>query len=565
MFRLKYFTLIFLISISGCKKTPVIQVESKTSIAENNIDRYINELIANQQVPGISIAVTSKDSIIYSKSYGFSDLKLKEKVNDQTLFQIGSITKSFTAISLMQLYDQGKFDPQRPVSDYLDWFNVSNKGEKITGHHLLTHQAGIQEGLDDFYGSPYMAYKAGQLKSYGKLGEYFHYSNIGYTVLHLLVEHLSGLSYQEYVTKNILQPLEMTHTQAEITLESRDEQAIGYTYPFDNKPHHPSRKLVEAELFEYRMGDGSILSTPNDMVNYMQMILGNGTRKGKKIISKKAFDLFTGNNERWYQYGIGRSKHDSVYILEHDGGMAGFSSSMVVDMANGIGVYVSTNTPIAPLGKIGNYILNNFSNLKHDKALPEFPSHTRKKNNTSIDYTGIYQTTSGKQVEIKINKDEVELIDKDKSVKLEHVRKNIYQSVLQGTDQYYWVFKSEDKTHPSKLIYGDKVYYSINYKGKKQYVFPKQWLAYTGVYRSYSPWIPYLEIIIREGQLIAITGFGGETVFREIDLYPIDDSSTFKIESPDSPSRLIFGKPIHGHSLITNWSSHKFYWTDNGK
>jgi CubicO group peptidase (beta-lactamase class C family) len=103
MYRLKYFIIIVLMSISGCKEMTDDTILSERAIAENLIDQFIHELIADQQIPGYSIAVTSRDSLIYSNSYGFSDLKLKEKVSNQTLFQIGSITKSFTAIALMQL------------------------------------------------------------------------------------------------------------------------------------------------------------------------------------------------------------------------------------------------------------------------------------------------------------------------------------------------------------------------------------------------------------------------------------------------------------------------------
>jgi CubicO group peptidase (beta-lactamase class C family) len=568
--RLKLFTIIFFILITGYIGAADNSLESKTTIAEKRIDTYINALIAEQNIPGYSIAITSEDTLIYANSYGFSDIKLKEKVTNQTLFQIGSITKSFTAISLMQLYDKGMFDPHKPVSDYLEWFNVTDdQGNKVTGHHLLTHRAGIQAGLDGFYGSPAMAVYAGQLKSYGKLDEQFNYSNIGYVVLHLLVEHLSGVSYQDYVTKNILQPLEMTDTQAAITLDSRGKQAIGYVYPFDNRPHHRSRKLVEVGLFEYRMGDGSIISTASDMANYMQMLLGDGTRNGTKIISKKAFDLFTGINHKtkkksWYQYGVFTEKYDAIYRIDHGGGMVGFSTDMIVDKANDIGVYISTNTPYAPHRLVLSYIFDVYKSLKNNKALPEIPPVMRKKNKELIDYSGKYQSADGEQLEIKVAKDGLEIISDDKLIKLEYVRKHRFQSLLKDHDRYYWVFKTEDDKKASKLIYGDKVYYHKNYSGKTEFDFPKEWLGYTGVYRSYSPWFSYFEIIIREGKLIAITGFGGETVFREIGLFPID-STTFKIEYIDSIEQLSFGDSVQGHSVTASWSGHDFYWVGKGK
>jgi len=568
IYILRFFIIAFFISLSGYIKAEDSHLNVKTSEAKKRIDTYINQLLVNYQMPGYSIAVTSEDSLIYVKSYGFSDLKLHKKATDQTLFQIGSITKSFTAIALMQLYDTGKFDPHKPISDYLNWFDVvDEQGSKVTGHHLLTHRAGIQAGLDDLYGSPSMAIYAGQLKSYGKLGKQFNYSNIGYVVLHLLIEHLSGLSYQQYLEKHILQPLEMTDTQAAITLDSRSKQAIGYAYPFDNKPHHRSRNLIEVGLFEYRMGDGSILSTASDMANYMQMLLGDGTRNGIKIVSKEAFDLFTGisnsaKKQSWYQYGISVSKSEGNYSLSHGGGMVGFSSDMIVDKAKNTGVYVATNTPIAYHEGVTNYVFDVFESLKNDTSIPEIPSIARKKNKSKADdYVGKFQSTDGQQIEIKAVKQGLKIVDNEKLIHLEYVRGDIFQSLLKGYDRYYWEFKIDKDQNQSKLIYGDKVFYSKNFKGQTEYKFPKEWLAFIGVYRSYSPWFPYLEIIIREGKLIAITGFGGETVFREIALFPID-SNTFKIDFMDSIEQLKFEKSNYAHSLIASWSGHKFYWTD---
>lgn len=569
MNKFKFFALFLLLTFFSCKEINQDPVQTERAIAENAIDKFINDLIAYQQVPGYSIAVTSGDSLIYSNSYGFSDLKLKEKINDQTLFQIGSITKSFTAIALMQLYDQGKFDPSKPISEYLDWFDIEYDQEQITGHHLLTHRAGIQAGLDDIYGSPAMGVLTGQLKSYSKPGEKERYSNIGYVVLHLLVERLSGLSYQKYVKKNILQPLEMDKTRAAIRLDYRSKQAIGYVYPYDDRPHHSSRDLVETGFFEYRMGDGSILSTPSDMANYMQMLLGNGTRKGEIILSEEAFNLFIGiNNDHqekgWYQYGIVTIKYDSIFTLEHSGGMVGFSSVMKVDKANDIGVYVSINTQYGSIGLVTNYILDVFKSLKTGELLPDTPSSTLVIIKDSIDYTGTYQSVGGKQLEIEEAKDGLKIIDEDRFINLEQIRQNRFQSTMHDYDKYFWEFKLENQLDPSKLIYGDKVFYSKNYEGKKEFDYPEEWLRYVGIYRSYSPWFSYFEIIIREGELLAVTGYGGETTFREVKLLPFS-KSVFKIGNIDSPEQLKFEKRVDDHSIIASWSGHTFYWTNQGK
>lgn len=562
---IKYFIPFLILSFPSCvylsKKTQPPEI----SIIEKVVDSLIYDLIENQQVPGCIISITSKDSLIFSKSYGYSDIKLKKKVHEKTLFQIGSITKSFTAIALMQLYDQGKFDPFKPLSEYVDWFNINGNNPPVTGHHLLTHTAGIPNVNDEIYPSPAIGIMAAQLNSSWKPGEKFHYSNSAYIILHLLIEHLSGIPYREYIEKNILQPIGMLNTNVGITLDSRKEQAIGYGYPYDDRPHHPSRDLVEMEFFEYGMGDGCIQSTATDMAKYMQMLMNRGQILNKRILSNEAFELFTGINSKhssnhWYQYGINITQEDSAIQLAHSGGMVGFSSNLRVDLINEIGIFISTNIHQCPyLMTVSDFnILVNFRNLQSGQRI-EFPDFPRKSNNDKTDlnrYIGKYKSAHGQQIEVENQADTLFLINEETRLKLEQVDTTKFYSPQPGFDKYYWTFTMDSVSHSFQLIYGDKVLFTPEYDPIIDSNIPEDWSHYIGKYRSYSPWFPYIEIIYRNGKLILIKDYGREEELIEI------KKGEFKTGSIDSPEYIKFEGSYIGHALIAKVTGHTFYWID---
>ena len=113
------------------------------------------------------------------------------------------------ALSLMRLADRGIFDPDRPVSEYLPWFSVRSAFGPITGHHLLTHSAGIPSNRDDITSSPYQAFALREQQTAREPGERFLYSNIGYPVLHVSAEELDGRPFERILTESILEPAGM--------------------------------------------------------------------------------------------------------------------------------------------------------------------------------------------------------------------------------------------------------------------------------------------------------------------------------------------------------------------
>src|SRR5919112_797137 len=116
--------------------------------AFSHIDRSIERLMPERGIPGLALAITDSDRLLARRNYGYADLAALNPVNDETLFAFGSIGKSFTAICLLQLAEEGIIDLDAPVTNYLPWFAVQSPFAPISIHHLLTHTAGIIGGSD---------------------------------------------------------------------------------------------------------------------------------------------------------------------------------------------------------------------------------------------------------------------------------------------------------------------------------------------------------------------------------------------------------------------------------
>src|SRR5262249_38082030 len=146
--------------------------------------------------PGMVIAVTDRNHTLVVRTYGYGNLRSKTPITPETLFAIGSVTKSFTAIPLMQLFDEGRFDPQEPISRYLPWFAVKSEYRAITGHDLLTHTSGLQNYRDDLSSMPFAAFTLRDFAPFYAPGEHYWYSNLGFQILGYVLEHIDGDNYQ---------------------------------------------------------------------------------------------------------------------------------------------------------------------------------------------------------------------------------------------------------------------------------------------------------------------------------------------------------------------------------
>ena len=545
------------IATTGCSQN---QAESPASPFAA-IDGYVAQSMEESGTPGLTLAVTTRDALQHVGTYGYADLKLREPVTEETLFQIGSISKSFTALGLLMLHDRGVLDLEKPLVDYLPWFDISSAFPPISTHHLLSHTAGIPGDRDDIAGSRYMAWALRQQETAWAPGERFLYSNVGYQTLHVLLEDISGIDYATYVKRGILDPLDMRHTNPAILLESRAAQAVGYIQPYDDRPAHRSRPLVEAPFFEYGMGDGSIQSTAADMASYARLLLNRGQGPQGRLVSEEAFELFSTphieqaqvSGTSGYGYGMGVRPEDDHRYLAHSGGMIGFSAYLLVDMTDGLGVVVMVNGPSGMVG-IASYAMRVMQAVVEGSELPPIPEKGDPAPPENVpEYVGSFTTRSGDSLGFVESDDGLRLNHTDGAITLEPRGEDVFYTPHPDFDRYAFWFGRDDDGSVVEVLHGSRWFVSERYQGPTEYDSPIQWESYPGRYRSHSPWFSYFEVALIKGNLVVISD-GGEG----IQLVP-REAGVFQVGTELTPDLLRFQDVVDGQALRAEWSGHQFH------
>jgi len=268
---------ITLIAINGCSffnSNPELAVPEN---AENKIDQIVNTLYENEQFSG-AVLVSVEGEIIYKNAVGFANLKDSIPINLDTKFRIASFTKPFTTILILQLVEDGKLELDGKLTDYLPDF-PEDKGEGITIRHLLTHTAGITgesriSNLIDIEKEYYSRKRLLECIAKRDLvfepGKGREYSNFGYALLGLVIEEVSGKSYNELLQEKICIPAGMKNTMEDITAQQIENRAIGYTYDYFNG-------LEEASFLDmsFCLGAGQLISTVKDLYLFDQALYTN--------------------------------------------------------------------------------------------------------------------------------------------------------------------------------------------------------------------------------------------------------------------------------------------------
>ncbi len=536
------------------------------------IDAAVRQSMAEHRTPGLALAVTSRDQLLFHRTYGFADLKLRTPVTEETLFQIGSISKSFTAIALMQLADAepgfaaGRFDPDQPVAATLPWFSVRSDHGPITGHHLLSHTAGIPANRDAVTSSPFMAWALRDQGTAWEPGSRYYYSNVGYQVLHALLEEISDRPYAELVREKIFKPLGMDSSLAKIRFESRAAQAIGYVHAYDDRPPHRDRPLAEAVFGEYRIGDGCVLSTATDMAAYLRMFLSRGATPGGRLLSAPAFDrLTTAVTQRprqdgtsGYGYGIRVRTRNGRDLLGHSGGMLGLTADMTADMTAGFGAVVLVNGPGVPW-ELVPFALEALRAAATGQPLPAIPeAKDPEQVENAADYAALYTSPAGVELRFEADGQRLLLRRGDERIVLEKLGQDTLYTPHPDFDLHPFRFAKNEAGHVTEVTHGAGWYANDRYDGPRDFPVPVGWRAYVGRYRNYSPWFPYFEIVLRKGQLLAITGMGGESYYGETALEPLGPG-LFRPGKAPTPETLRFDAVVDGQALSAVWSGHRFF------
>ena len=317
--------------------TPVASIEGLAERA----DALLATALAEGRTPGIAAAITDRDRTLLVAYAGDAERASGTPVRPDHRFEIGSIGKTFTALALMQLADEGRLDPGDPVTRHLPWFRVPGD-EPITLEHLLRHRSGITAGIDGSPDAFGQVWALRDLTPSARPGERFHYSNVGYKTLGLVLEAVDGRPYPEVIRRRILEPLGMSDTAPSITNEGRARLAVGHAWA-DDRIGHPGMPLVAATWLETDTADGSIASTAADMAIFARLLL----RHGDGLVSTAAWERMVEpipvDDGFGYGFALGTRVVGGRTFVGHTGGMVGYVAMLSIEPESGLGAIVLMN------------------------------------------------------------------------------------------------------------------------------------------------------------------------------------------------------------------------------
>ncbi|HVV53889.1 MAG TPA: serine hydrolase [Mucilaginibacter sp.] len=293
-----------------------------------SIDSLVAPQFAGNQ-PGVSILVAKKGQIVYEKAFGSANIELNVPARPDMTFDLGSITKQFTAVAILQLAEKGKISLQDSIQKYIK--NFPSKGYKISIENLLTHTSGIPDYMQLNVSDPYLVRKdfspEAVIDSFKNLplefepGTKFSYSNSGYFLLGYIIRQVTGESYGKYIQDNIISPLGLNHTF--------------YNWPNQIIPGHVNGyKIVDGQ---YQKADfwsatlpyaaGDLVSNVGDLLKWHQALYAGKVLKKQTL--EKAFTPFVlkDGTSTGYGYGWGINNFSGVLSIGHGGAITGFRTS----------------------------------------------------------------------------------------------------------------------------------------------------------------------------------------------------------------------------------------------
>jgi D-alanyl-D-alanine carboxypeptidase len=460
------------------------------------LDRFIKGYCEAMNAPGLTLALARAEGPLRVASYGYVDIAAKIPVTPSHLFEIGSITKSFVALLILQLHEEGKVDLQAPIHRYLPWLAMQADFGDILIHHLLTHSSGMPDDAPLFPSSPQR-----RPRQAFKPGSEFHYCNWGY--------------------ERLLKPIGMLDTAPIITSAVRPRIAQSYVPLHDDRPYPRHAPVVPAGNLAVDFAAGSIASTPKDMNLYMQVLLNRGEIHGRRIISEESFKLFSTRHigappfgpTAGYGYGIAVDTLDGHVRLRHTGGMVSFMSAMHLDLDSRIGAFASINAQLGyrpnPVVQLALQLLRSEKEHTKPPATPEFDGAAKVE--AAQSYSGVYTSGAGRRMEVINSSDRLTLAVDGRTILLQQSEDGSFIAEHGGFELFPIVFERAAASTPADqdnskrpitaLSCGAEWFARDGYRGQAPLEPSPDLARYAGKYYSENPWYGVIRVVQRQRQL----------------------------------------------------------------
>ena len=351
------------------------------------LEQWIEKMMAHYEAAGLAVAVVDKNVTLYQKFFGFRDAENQTPIDENTIFGLASVSKSFTALSIMQLAEKGVIDLWGPVSRYLPEFQNAHAAQPVTVAHLLSHAGGFlpkrrmlveevardlgiwQDGKAEIGPHPGLAMEGcrrvckgldEEEARTGLPGEYMSYSNDSYGLLSEIIRRYGGEnSFQDYLEKNVFAPLGMDRATGLFIAPAQDPNSTKLYFHKDGKRQWCRDYYDNAFVL---MGGGAVKASLGSMKKYVQMYLNEGKGEHGRLLSPYGIREMMKPRQhyrygQWYGYGVAMSELEGVRMVGHGGSMTGISSHFAWSPELEAGVIVLCNTSGVPVSRVAEEAL----------------------------------------------------------------------------------------------------------------------------------------------------------------------------------------------------------------
>jgi CubicO group peptidase (beta-lactamase class C family) len=422
-----------------------LSAQGMQSPAKSSIDSALQALMKQYNITGASIAIVDHNQMVYAHGYGFADLKDSIRTTENTLFGVGSTTKTFTAMAIMKLHEEGKLDLDKPASYYLPELSMRSlveKGDVLKVRDILSHVAAMP---GDFMNNDVCSVDVDYHKVINELNQQvltqparwkWNYSNIGFDLLGCIIERVSGMKYTDYIQQNILDKAGMSQSGFFLASTPGKNISKGYT-------GEPGKVKEKEEPVISDLPAGRLITNSLDISKFMLAILNNGQGEKGMIISPASMkDMETNHISDVklnidMKFGYGMFIRDMYYAEDsiigegvgHPGDTYIFHATMFTFPKLGLGIAVMCNSHrgssfcSAAFKKIFSTYMQKERNMKlHPKKDMQYAAKALHNNNfaSTKELAGIYGTGSAEFISL-IPRGESKIIMKQKGMRFARI------------------------------------------------------------------------------------------------------------------------------------------------
>jgi D-alanyl-D-alanine carboxypeptidase len=538
------------------------------SAALDGIREYVAMRRPVLWTPGVALAITDPDRCLGSVVDGWADIDRRVPVAGQHRFQIGSISKGFTALAILQQAEEGRIDLDAPVTAYLPWFEVGSSFDPITIHHLLSHTSGLVQGTDFTGDAMSEVWSLRETVVGFPPGERFLYSNVGYKALGLVLDSTTGAPWWQTVRDRVMAPMGMGDADVIITARTRERSAVGYAAPHADRPWQSRHGWSPVPWFDSATADGSICATAEELTAYARCLL----RGGEGVVSPASFERMTtpvarnpsSPGER-FGYGVKWIEEDGRRLFGHGGGMIGFSAYLLVDPEANMGITVLMNCAYGDAGALARFALLCAVEAGAGHALPVIPGDADPHHVEDPDaFAGTYEDDTG-TIEIAAEGARLFVVVGDgrggpgPRHTLEPVGDDVFGIDDTQLELEPITFQREEGAVTS-VFWGSRWLRSSRAPVRQRAHPPAGWESLAGRYASWNPWAPSFRVLLRRDELWLC--FTGETIDGggERRLEPLPDGS-FRFGDEWSPDRVRFDMVVDGKANRAIFDAAPYYRT----